>query len=197
MKIPVISLWRVWTPGSLEMALKLFLHEIGCMGPGWMAEAPSRRGTPGTWRGSSRNPDQLAVAGQGPSPEGWWTLLGGWWWWFCLAVSSPSLTFPLFCWFPTLGHEETFVTKVLFVCQNSIESFRSQENKIGMDDKQNSDYRKKMTVQLWKIFYWRKQTPIILWKNGNWLKGLSRDILYLSWEPLCTDTHWVQPKTFC
>lgn len=37
-----------------------------------------------------------------------------------------------------------FVTKVLFVCQNSIESFRSQENKIGMDDKQNSDYRKKM-----------------------------------------------------
>lgn len=59
------------------------------------------------------------------------------------------------------------ITKVLFVRQNSIESFRSQENKTGMEEKQNSDDSKKMTRQLRKLLYERKQTSIILWKNGD------------------------------
>lgn len=60
-----------------------------------------------------------------------------------------------------------FITKVLFVHQNSIESFRSQENKTGVEEKQNSDDSKKMTRQLRKRLYERKQTSIILWKNGD------------------------------
>lgn len=59
------------------------------------------------------------------------------------------------------------ITKVLFVRQNSIESFRSQENKTGMEEKQNSDDSKKMSRQLRKLLYERKQTSIILWKNGD------------------------------
>lgn len=35
-----------------------------------------------------------------------------------------------------------FFTKVLFVCQNSVKSFRSQENKMRMDEKQNSGDKK-------------------------------------------------------
>lgn len=126
-RTPTTFLWTVWTPVSLQVALKSFLHYTSCLGLGWMAGAPSGRGTSSTRGGSLRTVTRGVVNPAWPVPP-------------------PSLHFYFSTDFQLLVRNVHYKSSLCVsrILQTNLEVRKI--TKIRKDGKQSSDYKKKMTL---------------------------------------------------